>query len=189
MGPSYDLEEKNYGFSYPSLMTRGWAFQERMFSGRVLHYTHKELVWECQTKAWCQCGFISLRHDFENRIDRNEVQTLKARFHSEMGDANWSTNSQRLWVNVVEEYSRKRLTKVSDRLPALSGLARAFDKIGLGQYCAGIWSKDVGYWLLWHPVFSPSSHTNRRTVSVAPSWSWASLLGGVTFIDWQDRVQ
>ncbi len=41
------------------LMSRGWAFQERLLSRRVLHFSESELVWECRELSTCECGGYS----------------------------------------------------------------------------------------------------------------------------------
>lgn len=40
------------------LLTRGWAFQERLLSPRVLHICESELVWECREASVCECGSL-----------------------------------------------------------------------------------------------------------------------------------
>ena len=39
------------------LMKRGWVFQERILSPRVLHFGPQELLWECMENRSCECGF------------------------------------------------------------------------------------------------------------------------------------
>ena len=41
------------------------------------------------------------------------------------------------WVRLIEEYSTLALTYESDRLSALSGLAKMWQSQGAGQYLAG----------------------------------------------------
>ena len=36
-----------YDITHPVLHIRGWAFQERMFAPRILHYTRRQMIWEC----------------------------------------------------------------------------------------------------------------------------------------------
>jgi hypothetical protein len=97
---------------------------------------------------------------------------------------NTGTNIWHLWVNIIQEYSRKRLTNATDRLPALSGLARDFKKAGLGTYCAGLWSKNLAYWLLWTTAADLVEPVDdRRKSSAAPTWSWASVSHGVDILD------
>lgn len=38
------------------LLSRGWAFQERVLSPRVLHFCKEEMVWECANGTVCECG-------------------------------------------------------------------------------------------------------------------------------------
>jgi hypothetical protein len=52
MFPSYDG-----GRDYP-LYTRAWCFQERILAPRVLHFLPDELVFECMTKCFCECGIL-----------------------------------------------------------------------------------------------------------------------------------
>lgn len=40
---------------YP-LLRRGWAFQERVLSPRLLYFCRQELVWECAGESCCECG-------------------------------------------------------------------------------------------------------------------------------------
>ncbi|KAK4894723.1 hypothetical protein LTR27_007111 [Elasticomyces elasticus] len=42
---------------YP-LFRRGWCFQERILSRRIIHYTAGELVWECLGMTSCECGTL-----------------------------------------------------------------------------------------------------------------------------------
>jgi len=44
---------------YP-LLTRGWTFQERILARRCVHFTVKELVWECK----CEYPFSPLSPSF-----------------------------------------------------------------------------------------------------------------------------
>jgi hypothetical protein len=92
-----------------------------------------------------------------------------------------------IWREVCKLYF-VCITYPEDRLPALSGLSRVFQKThpDVKSYMAGLWSKDLpkallwwcelryhrrGHW--WHPieVFYVVRHSG------APTWSWASLSG------------
>lgn len=51
----HDETTKSLRSHFP-LLTRGWAFQERLLSPRVLHVCGSELVWECRETSHCECG-------------------------------------------------------------------------------------------------------------------------------------
>ncbi|KAK0617668.1 heterokaryon incompatibility protein-domain-containing protein [Immersiella caudata] len=38
------------------VLSRGWIFQERILSPRVLHFCAEEMVWECKSTTQCECG-------------------------------------------------------------------------------------------------------------------------------------
>jgi hypothetical protein len=77
-------------------------------------------------------------------------------------------------------YTAKSLTYKTDIFPALQGLAKKFGK-GMGRYYAGHWETTLLSSLVW------SRHENLRARPQspakwrAPTWSWASVNGGVWF--------
>jgi hypothetical protein len=50
-----DCPEKELYLKFP-LVTRAWAYQERLLAPRVLHFCAEELIWECMEEWICQCG-------------------------------------------------------------------------------------------------------------------------------------
>ena len=100
-----------------------------------------------------------------------------------------------LKISHRDSYSVRTLTYETDILPALSGLARAFQTSsdanphGSNDYLAGIWRDDFAKGLLWiHGEFNGVwPHKNITKSYVAPTWSWASLHGRVRFPDWKAR--
>lgn len=79
------------------------------------------------------------------------------------------------WYDLVEDYSEQRLTRPSDRLPALAALAKkhATSNQHCGIYLAGIWSNELLQGLLWRKK-SSTEYPIERDCYAAPSWSWAS---------------
>ncbi|OJD40376.1 heterokaryon incompatibility protein [Diplodia corticola] len=75
-------------------------------------------------------------------------------------------------MELVENYSKRRLTYEADKLPALSGVAREMQTMMQDEYLAGLWRKDIVEGLCWSSSpETPASPSRYR----APSWSWASL--------------
>jgi hypothetical protein len=80
------------------------------------------------------------------------------------------------WFELINEYSFKKLTNQADKLVAVAGLAEDLGRIWDGSsYFAGIWAYRLHSGLLWEA----REPFTRRTLNTAPSWSWASLEGGV----------
>lgn len=86
------------------------------------------------------------------------------------------------WCRIIEEYTRRKITKDTDRFPALSGLAEQYRKATGKTYLAGLWLEDLPFMLLWR--LDPDSEVwlESPTAYCAPSWSWASLKGPVDLV-------
>ncbi|KAH6708813.1 hypothetical protein BKA61DRAFT_128196 [Leptodontidium sp. MPI-SDFR-AT-0119] len=81
------------------------------------------------------------------------------------------------WKGVIEEYTARDITKHSDRLIALSGIADEYQSRFGYRYLAGIWENDLPYALSWYAYAGgalPDTY-------IAPSWSWASIVGPVEY--------
>lgn len=141
------------------LLNRAWVYQERILSPRLLYFG-EELVWECATNMTCECG----------RLDAYK-STIKMK-HGKVISAGSIEAVASRWREMVGEYSGMKLTYESDRLPALSGLAKQIQNFRTGRYIAGLWEDSLTTDLLWH---SQTPASNRLKVWRAPTWSWASI--------------
>lgn len=161
--------------AYP-VLTRAWIYQERMLSRRVLRCHHREFQFECREGNACECGNGYLPpHIVPNTAaslelvqEKSEYAELEQSLGTNGGSATDQT-SQQHWQKPVMQYAKLRLTKESDRLPALSGCAKDFNRL-LGDKClAGLWRTSLAQGMLWavnFPIDQP-----RPAVWTAPSWS------------------
>jgi hypothetical protein len=158
------------------LSKRAWTLQEHVLSTRILHYTATEVMFECRAGSACEC-----RPTLKPSI---KAPSTPAQFHNLTQSTSFSQNQLRFaaWRDMVEKYSCRAITRPSDKLPALSGLARALNPKE-SAYHAGLWQKAFPSDLLWstapwliHPHLSPLPKEYR-----APSWSWASIDAQIRF--------
>jgi hypothetical protein len=159
------------------LARRGWTLQERFLATRIIHISNTEVVWECNERLRCECKYMDrTTKDSENL----SWTSLRSRYiHN--SDVGVSENKRaECWCLIVREYSGRLFSKDYDRLPAISGLASRFAKSGIGEYRAGIWTKHILRMISWHR--SPAESGRRLVEYLAPSWSWASMVGQ---IDWE----
>lgn len=90
---------------------------------------------------------------------------------------------------IVNTASKLQITKESDKLPALSGIAQKMINQGAGAYSAGLWEENMKRDLLWAATYIVVSRLDWRPVRRAgewraPSWSWASIESAeITFPD------
>ncbi|XMA13327.1 hypothetical protein WAI453_006118 [Rhynchosporium graminicola] len=122
------------------LSTPGWAFQERLLATRYVQFRSQELVWECKTSLWCECGTLS-------RPSQQRVPASKQALYKLLQSQDRQTIYS-IWSRIVNNYASKVLTNGNDILPALSGLAKRFQAAGSGGYLAGLWREDLPLSLL-----------------------------------------
>ena len=160
--------------SHSSLRTRGWAFQERLLSPRILHFAHDQIYWECCDHGACELypeKDIFQIHSIVTHV-RRPVKDLFTNLRPD-GDIDLSL---RIWDELVGAYSRTELSRSSDKLVALSGIAGQMAPVLKPEnYMAGIWKQSLPESLLWiaRPDALPAPQYR------APSWSWASLDGQI----------
>src|SRR3569833_44720 len=184
----------------PALPTlkRGWIFQERFLSPRVVHFGPEEMSWECLEDMTCQCA--GQRDISESYAAAGAPRWLRqmlertSRPKSYYNLATWQTlqeaELENCWHRLVEDYTRLDLTFEKDIFPAISGLAKQFQRIKGSQYLAGLWQDSLRKDLLWRvepkhseDSASDSAWAQRPQNWRAPSWSWASVKSAVQFID------
>ncbi|KAK8248607.1 heterokaryon incompatibility protein-domain-containing protein [Phyllosticta capitalensis] len=154
----------------PPLLQRAWVYQERVLSPRMLHFGDQELLWECKEVTTCECGVW---------VDRNSAKTCPRVdvLPSNVRGSRRKLQTSNLWHKAVEDYTSLRLTRESDRLPAIAGIAKQLQQTqGSGDYLAGLWRDSLLEDLLWKRSSMLGNNVfGRRDTSVAPSWSWVCM--------------
>ncbi|KAI9878174.1 MAG: hypothetical protein M1830_001711 [Pleopsidium flavum] len=161
------------------LNDRGWTLQERLLSRRVLHYGKHEMFWECQESSVFEYGKRTeitshwTKKEFVCNIEKNR----------EIYNAELFKEIHRSWRDTVWAYTARKLTRDTDKLPALSGLAKTIHASTGDRYLTGIWAADLLDGLSWEAVPGDVEPITRPTEYRAPSWSWASVNGPVWYPD------
>ena len=85
-------------------------------------------------------------------------------------------NTNNAWYRIITEYTGRSLTRASDKLPAISGIARwVWAERPADDYLAGLLRHDLHLGLDW------ICYNGARPSSRLPSWSWAAVDGKVIF--------
>ncbi len=172
-----DLEFWSENVEQTPLLKRAWVYQERLLTGRILHFGSQQLLWECRTSSMSE----SYPNPSRAMLTGYNLLTPKREFVEEK----WSKAQS--WARIIDTYTRCLLTKEEDKLIALSGIAQQHQSVrdADDKYLAGIWLKDFPTTLCWSAdrqlLNSPFNHvyTWRPTTYRAPSWSWASVEGHI----------
>ncbi|KAK1756651.1 het domain-containing protein [Echria macrotheca] len=170
---------------YP-LLTRAWVYQERMLSTRVLHFGYYELWYECRSLLECECGGIGVNSSADSPAP------ITKRLHADALDSvipghDWQVVARyyiaRLWRTMVSTYVCLGITKMSDRLPAMAGLAKHMAARRKSRYFAGLWQDEMSDDLLWSVYIPKDQKKGRPSPLTAPTWSWASVQTHVLYTD------
>ena len=131
----WDIANSLYYESVPTspLGKRAWTLQERLLAPRTLYFSHTELFWECRE--------LDARESFPDRLPDIAKRNLYYR------DSTKSISDQ--WGTVVQMYTQANLTYPSDKLVAISGVARRAQEQNNDEYLAGMWRKGLEQQLCW----------------------------------------
>lgn len=176
--------------------SRGWTFQEKLFSGRALIFTSEQVYWECQKATWVEDGLWETTKS--PSICRWSINEEELRHP-------WSLDVEcfeSIYRKLVERYCERTLTSGSDGLDAFAGILNAFERQARQTF---LWALPVAFlgtallWpcepfhgtaLLW-PDKSPAKRRPDKcilrhsdgttTLCPFPSWSWVGWVGDVSF--------
>ncbi|KAH8802622.1 heterokaryon incompatibility protein-domain-containing protein [Xylogone sp. PMI_703] len=172
------------------LFTRAWVYQERLLSRRLLYCARNELQVGCQESFQCECASPTIHPHTVADYRQQNVTSNKKAFnitpHSVSHESDRHASDvilYRNWRDMVMVYSKLKLTKEEDKLPALSACANLMGKSLGDKYLAGLWRKFLMEGLLWF-VDPQKQLEPRPKIWRAPSWSWASVNApnGVVYI-------
>lgn len=155
------------------LFGRAWALQEYLLSQRALIFESREVVYRCRTLG---CKPVVANSDLYFNCDLIDLPAAVF----DLPESKDYVDQERVWRNIVSEYSHRRLTLFEDRLTALAGIAALLTKIWGDVYLAGLWAKTLTAQLCWGVVgfnknwIADTKHLDGRAPT--PSWSWAAHL-------------
>jgi hypothetical protein len=156
------------------LNNRAWVFQERFSARRVLHVGSHQATWECREMEASEMFPAGL-----HMITTANCIT-KSSYYEQFTDrlVEFAGN----WKFVVENYAKCRMTQPTDKLVAFNGIVQAIVNGCGGRCVAGVWEHNLAFDLCWSRSYEmeelfPISETSFR----APSWSWASVDGPISY--------
>lgn len=136
---------------YPRpLQERAWALQEFYLAQRIVLFIEHGVNWRCSS---CECDESGADDDLG--------------LYEHLG-----------WFVLLKHYSRKRLTRPSDRMVALQGIVNEESKRRDDTFLSeGMWEKEIPQHLLWYrtSVLAPGD-------PALPSWSWGATEGSKKWI-------
>ena len=170
------------------LLRRGWVFQERLLSPRIIHFANHELIWECMELLDCECQGTQDKPSgtaLPWPVSKTYCQQKRWRALKHQ-----PVRITEMWTNLIINYYMLALSKPDDIFPAISGIAKSFREATGWEYSAGMWKQTMIYCLTWH---THDRYSQTRCIPWrAPTFSWASIrlnqtpTVGINYPKWKD---
>ena len=166
------------------LSGRGWTFQERELSNRILHYSKDSIRWECRgLKASLQFPWQDT-NAFNGNLRTFDTGQIRPRTAADQESLEKQKEREEAWFEAVLKYTGRSLTYPSDVLHAFSGIARTVQSCTDDRYLAGLWYSNLIHCLCWASAWSQPITHKRQPEYLAPSWSWACIAGQIRYEWW-----
>ncbi|KAH7313542.1 heterokaryon incompatibility protein-domain-containing protein [Stachybotrys elegans] len=156
------------------LYQRAWVFQERLLSPRTLYFGKEQILWGCDELEACEShlqgkpkepdaiwwGFVGDRQRFAGILRKRESEDDEPVDQS--------------WPDLVNKYSKTKITFSKDRLLAFTGLIEALNAARSTPHSYGVWLDES---IAWSMQWSRDGGTRaaQPVEFIGPTWSWLSL--------------
>ncbi|KAI5796016.1 hypothetical protein FPQ18DRAFT_303685 [Pyronema domesticum] len=163
---------------------RGWCLQERLLSPRCLIYASHTL------QLWCQHETVNVGQALcepSNGL-RLPSSVWLSEEHGQSVSPSDGETSRQAWLNVIFDYTLRKLSISGDKLVAIAAVAEQFNHVWNSQYLAGLWQHTLLLDLLWYNT-GLFELNPRPGIYRAPSWSWASIDDHVVAQSFEDRFE
>ncbi|KAF6788754.1 HET domain-containing protein [Colletotrichum musicola] len=159
---------------------RAWILQEQLLSTRVLYFGAGILHWEClhsyhfehdpsRNPRWG----LSQSNKIETRRNTKLVLQRSPKWNGTLGE---KSRPIEVWQSQVEEFTRRKLTKASDRIPAFLAISKVLCKVAGDHFVGEIWTGNHLFQTLCWTLKQPNN-----TEPTGPTWTWASRSGEVSY--------
>ncbi|KAI0902662.1 heterokaryon incompatibility protein-domain-containing protein [Ustulina deusta] len=183
--------------------TRGWVFQERLFSRRCLYFSEQAVYFQCAQHTLSEFG---TNEEYTISMLDNEVP-MKPRLSSvraardnplDLIDSirDMTANEQLckafgIYKDTVRSYSRREFSFKSDAIKGFLGVFAVLEKHFRSKTYGGLPGAALAHALLWAPaqrlrrrgmrLSTLSDRSMGKPDSQFPSWSWAGWDGPVEY--------
>ncbi|KAK0940858.1 hypothetical protein LTR29_007576 [Friedmanniomyces endolithicus] len=161
------------------VISRAWRLQEAVLAERLVIFGTEQVYWSCSAGLGSQSR-MSL-------ASRPPIRTLTVFLEDEREiavDGILDFKLRRVfdyWYYLAHLNNNGKLTVSPGRLSTVAALASALSPYAESEYSAGLWNADIVRGLLWQSQLPRSHSTAGNSRYDAPSWSWASANGPISY--------
>ncbi|TGO59937.1 hypothetical protein BOTNAR_0154g00180 [Botryotinia narcissicola] len=169
---------------FTTWFTRGWTFQELVFSKRILCFTTERTYYSCEEGSWSE-DFPLLTLNSNENGDTDEIEDI---FYDESLKTGFDFRNKldpfENYMVMVSKMSTRQFTQESDCLNACRGFYTGLLLKGLGGSVCGIPAICFEFALAWQPEGNLSRRGSQDLSSgnfEFPTWSWAGWKGQIEY--------
>lgn len=157
-----DMQLRTDSVECSNLARRGWTVQERVLSPRLLSFGKAQMFYQCLEDEFCESFPLAIP-EYMLPIRTPQLRDIRV-------------EPRKAWRRILKSYSIAELTRDSDKLIAMAGVAEAMQERLGDRYVAGLWESSLLLELLW---WVPNASKPRPCPCIAPTWSWLSTNSSV----------
>lgn len=158
---------------------RAWILQEQVMSTRILYFGKGILHWECLHDYLLE-PYPSAEGNYPNfhsKFGHHRQNKLVTRGISQANQAHFEKQDPlEVWQTQVEEFTKRQMTKRSDRIPAFLAISKSIGAVIKDEFLGGIWKGGNLLESLCWRLPQPNTTDPR-----GPTWTWASRSGEVDY--------
>jgi hypothetical protein len=156
---------------------RAWTYQEGILASRKLYVTSTQLVWLCSDGV----VYEDISMNSSCAPDKTEHNPVHAR---ELHLRDRESSQLSPYMTHASFYNERTLSYVSDIYHAFGGIGSALYGSWdlLKDHVCGLPAADLDATLLWYPAELTLPGARSCDQIYLPSWSWASMTGGLKFL-------
>ncbi len=157
--------------------SRGWTFQEHMFSGRKIIFQDETVNWECSCAAWHEA---QAQDTVEGCHQEQRVTTARL----PLPNSGWPDLHR--FARLISLYNRRLLTYPEDCIDAFGGVITSLNRTFVGGFVSGLPQMFFDSALLWQPHRPLQRRLQRGPQDAClPSWSWVGWHGTLNSESWR----
>jgi hypothetical protein len=171
--------------------SRGWCFQEKLLSRRLLVFVDQQIFWHCNYTNW--------NEDMSTKIHRENKAVLKGlRLKDDIRGVTAQggkiqngiekrrdgstcvvrTGTFAAYISALEDFKARDLGRATDAINAFGGILKILSPWFQSEMLYGLPESILDCALLWQPVTPLIPNPERESF---PSWSWAGWIGSIQY--------
>lgn len=171
-----EMEEQSRLLLGTTWSSRGWTFQEHLFSLRKLIFQNDTVNWDCHCAAW---------HEMQADLGIMARQPCSMPLSSTGFNTTAWPDFHR-FSRLVSIYNKRDLTFEEDVLDAFAGALNVFGRSFEGGFVSGLPQMFFDAALIWQPHRRLARRQSSKSdQAVLPSWSWIGWHGTLHSESWR----